>query len=266
MGKLYGPLEETKAVWLTIGDIDALLKSDEFLSSKGSPSPYNGDHWGTMRIREIHGTHPRLMECSSSSRWWSSDYPTDDTMRTPEEEYRYICMATVRHDRGTTTDSQTQTQYPGRIPPGPTKKEGLGSGTSQGPSGRGTEASEAGIYAMSTNQEVTFSSASWTHTWAISDTKWQEMDEEENGPSIPLMEFNCPEGIKLCPEKIEDVFGKKLSIPRDNRRSEPQREVSGLNWFLSKSAFKSLATLQNLKSMHKKAISLDTEAEQAFKN
>ncbi|GJT62972.1 reverse transcriptase domain-containing protein [Tanacetum coccineum] len=46
------------------------------------------------------------------------------TLRALEEESRYICMVAVRHDRGTTTDSRTQTQYSGRIPLGRTKKEG----------------------------------------------------------------------------------------------------------------------------------------------
>ncbi|GKB15554.1 reverse transcriptase domain-containing protein [Tanacetum coccineum] len=66
-----------------------------------------------------------------------------------EEGFRYICMAAVRHDRGTTTDSQTQTQYPRQIPPSLTEKEGPGSGTSQGHPGRGKEASGSSDYAQS---------------------------------------------------------------------------------------------------------------------
>ncbi|GJU80157.1 hypothetical protein Tco_1282522 [Tanacetum coccineum] len=55
----------------------------------------------------------------------------------------------LRHDRGTTADSRTQTQYLGRIPPGLTEKEGPGSGTSQGHPGRGTKASKSRDYARS---------------------------------------------------------------------------------------------------------------------
>ncbi|GJS54917.1 reverse transcriptase domain-containing protein [Tanacetum coccineum] len=58
-------------------------------------------------------------------------------------------MAAVRHDRGTTADSRTQTQYPGWIPPGLTEREGPGSEMSQGLPDRSIEASGSTDYARS---------------------------------------------------------------------------------------------------------------------
>ncbi|GJY49061.1 reverse transcriptase domain-containing protein [Tanacetum coccineum] len=73
-----------------------------------------------------------------------------------------------------------------------------------------------------------------------------------------------PEGIKLCPKKIEAV----LELPSPWTIKEVQslnEKLAGLNRFLSKSAEKSLPSLQNLEEMHKKKrFPLDTRSGAGF--
>ncbi|GJZ13459.1 hypothetical protein Tco_0548689 [Tanacetum coccineum] len=154
-GETIWPLGQLRLL-VTIGDVEHFTKAWMNFIIVRSPSPYNDIIW-RPEIREIQAvpyTAHRMLKFLVDG----GVVTIRSTILTPNEcatitatskDFTKKIEGAVRHDRGTTTDSRTQTQYPRRIPPGPIEKEGPGSGTSQGHPDRGTEASKSRDYARS---------------------------------------------------------------------------------------------------------------------